>query len=79
MKINKLRFELELKATDFRNSNGFGATEPIQLTSFLLEATLLDPYHLIRLDVEIEPRTKIIMNAVSTYTNYSHALCYLVP
>ena len=44
----------------------------------LLEATLLDPYHLIRLDVEIEPRTKIIMNAVSTYTNYPHASCYLV-
>ncbi|MCK9421487.1 MAG: DUF2889 domain-containing protein [Bacteroidales bacterium] len=46
--------------------------------NLLLEATLLDPYHLIRLDIEIEPQTKTIRNARSTYTNYPHASCYLV-
>ena len=43
-----------------------------------LEATLLDPYHLIRLEIEIEPKSRTIIHASSAFTNYPHASCFLV-
>ncbi|MFC2102129.1 DUF2889 domain-containing protein [Bacteroidota bacterium] len=43
-----------------------------------LEATLLDPYHLIRLEIDIDPKIKTIINASSTFTNYPHESCFLV-
>lgn len=46
--------------------------------NLLLEATLLDPYHLIRLEMEIEPLEKLIVKANSAYTNYPHTGCHLL-
>ncbi len=43
-----------------------------------LEATLLDPYHLIRLEIDIEPKSKTITDAGSTFTNYPHESCFRV-
>lgn len=43
-----------------------------------MEATLLDPYHLIRLEVDIDPHTKTILRAQSGFTNYPHASCFMV-
>src|ERR1035437_7866438 len=44
----------------------------------MLEATLLDPYHLIRLNIHIDPQTKTILNAKSEFANHPHADCPLV-
>lgn len=46
--------------------------------NLMLESTLLDPYHLIRLNIHIEPRTKTIVNAKSEFANHPHAACPLV-
>ncbi len=44
----------------------------------MLEATFLDPYHLIRLNIHIEPNTKEITNAKSEFANHPHTLCPFV-
>lgn len=41
----------------------------------MLEATFLDPYHLIRLNLQIDPKTRIIINAKSEFANHPHAMC----
>ena len=41
----------------------------------MLEATFLDPYHLIRLNITLEPNTRTIIAAKSEFTNYPHTLC----
>ncbi len=43
--------------------------------NLMLEATLLDPYHLIRLNIHIEPKTKTIQLAKSEYASHPHAAC----
>lgn len=43
----------------------------------MLEATLLDPYHLIRLNIHIDPQTKTILNAKSEFASHPHAVCPL--
>lgn len=43
--------------------------------NLMLEATLLDPYHLIRLNIHIEPHTKTIIYAKSEFANHPHTLC----
>lgn len=46
--------------------------------NLMLEATLLDPYHLIRLNIQIEPQTKAIIYAKSEFANYPHLACPFV-
>ncbi len=46
--------------------------------NLMLEATLLDPYHLIRLNIHIEPNTKTIIHAKSEFANHPHAGCPFV-
>ena len=43
--------------------------------NLMLEATLLDPYHLIRLNIHIEPHSKTIVNAKSEFANHPHTAC----
>src|ERR1035437_2289125 len=44
----------------------------------MLEATFLDPYHLIRLNIHINPSTKEITNAKSEFASHPHADCPMV-
>lgn len=44
----------------------------------MLEATLLDPYHLIRLNIHINPKTKMIVFAKSEFSNFPHTVCSLM-
>ncbi|MFI5149246.1 MAG: DUF2889 domain-containing protein [Bacteroidia bacterium] len=44
----------------------------------MLEATLLDPYHLIRLNIQIDPHTKEIKLAKSEFASHPHKACPLV-
>ncbi len=46
--------------------------------NLMLEATLLDPYHLIRLNIHIEPDTKTIVHARSEFASHPHAACPMV-
>lgn len=46
--------------------------------NLMLEATLLDPYHLIRLNIHIEPNTKTIIHAKSEFANHPHSGCPFV-
>ena len=46
--------------------------------NLMLEATLLDPYHLIRLNIHIDPKTKIIVHAKSEFASHPHAGCPFV-
>ncbi|MBI5866959.1 MAG: DUF2889 domain-containing protein [candidate division Zixibacteria bacterium] len=41
-------------------------------------STFLDPYHLIRLDLTVEPGTKEILAAHAEMANHPHSLCPLV-
>lgn len=41
-------------------------------------STFLDPFHLIRLDLTVDPRTKEILAAHAEMANHPHALCPLV-
>ena len=43
--------------------------------NLMIEATFLDPYHLIRLNLHIEPDSKTIVAAMSEFGNYPHTLC----
>jgi hypothetical protein len=36
---------------------------------------LLDPYHLIRLDLEVDPHTRTIVRSEAELANYPHTLC----
>ena len=46
--------------------------------NLMLEATLLDPYHLIRLNIHIEPKTKTIINSKSEFASHPHAACPMI-
>src|ERR1035437_4431407 len=46
--------------------------------NLMLESTLLDPYHLIRLNIHIEPHSKTIIHAKSELANHPHAGCPMV-
>jgi hypothetical protein len=46
--------------------------------NLMLEATLLDPYHLIRLNMHIDPQTKTIVHAKSEYASHPHSGCPVV-
>ncbi|MCB0831976.1 MAG: DUF2889 domain-containing protein [Bacteroidetes bacterium] len=41
----------------------------------MLEATFLDPYHLIRLNIQVDPRTRLIVAAKSEMANHPHSIC----
>jgi hypothetical protein len=46
--------------------------------NLMLEATFLDPYHLIRLNIHINPNTKEIVHTKSEFGNHPHAGCPVV-
>ncbi len=46
--------------------------------NLMLEATFLDPYHLIRLNLHIDPKTKTIIHAKSEFASHPHAACPFV-
>ena len=46
--------------------------------NMMLEATLLDTYHLIRLNIHVEPATKTIVHAKSEFANNPHTDCSIV-
>lgn len=46
--------------------------------NLMLEATFLDPYHLIRLNIHIEPKSKEIIYAKSEFASHPHAECPFV-
>lgn len=46
--------------------------------NLMLEATLLDPYHLIRLNLHLDPMTKTITHAKSEFASHPHAACPFV-
>ncbi len=46
--------------------------------NLMLEATLLDPYHLIRFNMHIEPQSKLIVHAKSEFANNPHGQCPIV-
>lgn len=41
----------------------------------MLEATFLDPYHLIRLNLHIDPSSRTIVYAKSEMANHPHTIC----
>jgi hypothetical protein len=43
--------------------------------NLMLEATFMDPYHLIRLNLHVEPGTRTIVRAKCEFTNHPHSLC----
>ena len=43
--------------------------------NMMIESTFLDTYHLIRLNIQIEPDTRTIIAAKNEFTNYPHTLC----
>jgi hypothetical protein len=43
--------------------------------NMMLEATFMDTYHLIRLNIQIEPGTRTIIAAKSEFVNYPHTQC----
>lgn len=43
--------------------------------NLMLEATFLDPYHLIRLNIHIAPQSKTIINAIGEFANHPHNAC----
>ena len=46
--------------------------------NLMLEASLLDPYHLIRLNIHIEPQTKTIIRAKCEFASHPHTACPVV-
>lgn len=46
--------------------------------NLMLEATFLDPYHLIRLNLHVNPTTKTIVHAKCEFANHPHGTCPLV-
>lgn len=46
--------------------------------NLMLEATLMDPYHLIRLNIHIQPSERTIVHAKSEFGNYPHSVCNLM-
>ncbi len=45
--------------------------------NLMMEATFMDPYHLLRLNLIINPATKTIVHARSEFTNHPHGACPL--
>lgn len=43
--------------------------------NLMLEATFLDPYHLIRLNIHIDPSSRIITQSKCEFANHPHTLC----
>ncbi len=46
--------------------------------NLMLEATFLDPYHLIRLNIHIDPGSKTIVYAKSEFNSHPHTECPFV-
>ena len=63
--VKKLVSKRDIGIEAFELENGY----------LMLEATFLDPYHLIRLNLQINPKTRTIMTAKSEFANHPHAMC----
>ena len=47
----------------------------LENSNLMLEATLLDPYHLIRLNIHIHPPSKEIVHVKCEFANHPHQIC----
>jgi len=65
VQIKHLVSKRDIGIEAFELENGF----------LMLEATFMDPYHLIRLNLQIDPKTKLIEHAMSEYGNHPHKNC----
>lgn len=63
--IRRLVSKRDISITAFELENG----------RVLLESLFLDPYHLIRLSLEIDPATRTIMGAHCEMANHPHTVC----
>ncbi len=68
MQIKRLVSKRDIGIEAFELENG----------NLMLEATFLDPYHLIRLNLHIEPKTKTIIYAKSEFASHPHVACPFV-
>lgn len=69
--------DIKIKHIVSKRDIGIDAFE-LENGNLMLEASLLDPYHLIRLNLHIEPKTKTIVYAKSEFANHPHKDCPLV-
>ena len=69
--------EIKIKHLVSKRDIGIQAFE-LENGNLMLEATFLDPYHLIRLNIHIEPKTKEIVYAISEFANHPHQNCPLI-
>ena len=67
-KIKRLVSKRDIGIEAFELENG----------NLMLEATFLDPYHLIRLNIHIQPESKTIIDAKSEFANHPHTACSFV-
>lgn len=63
--VKKLVSKRDIGIEAFELENGY----------LMLEATFLDPYHLIRLNLQIDPKTRTIITAKSEFANHPHEMC----
>jgi len=68
MQIKRLVSKRDIGIEAFELENG----------NLMLEATFLDPYHLIRLNLHIVPQTKTIIYAKSEFASHPHQACPFV-
>jgi len=43
--------------------------------NLMMEATFMDPYHLIRLNIQVEPANRKIVDAKAEMANHPHSIC----
>ncbi len=76
--VNNPKFErIPVKRLVSKRDIGIEAFE-LETGNLMIEATLLDPYHLIRLNIQVEPHTKVIVVAKSEFENHPHSGCPMV-
>jgi hypothetical protein len=74
--LNKLEL-VQIKKLVSKRDIGIEAFE-LMNGNVMFEATFLDPYHLIRLNIQLNPVTSEIITAKSEFTNYPHTLCEIL-
>lgn len=74
MEINEKNLLSPVKRLVSKRDIGIQAFE-LENGNLMMEATFLDPYHLIRLNVQINPRTRLIEAAKSEMANHPHSAC----
>ena len=74
---NLIAEQIPVKRLVSKRDIGIEAFE-LENGNLMLEATFLDPYHLIRLNLHIDPKTKVIIHSNSEFANHPHGACPLV-